>query len=205
MAVQKQLLRSAHSVGTTRRARARAYGWLMALSLAIIGIYCAFFIVFLGRTGPRDADQFLVFHSLQYWNATMFGLDKQWTPLMCAGLSMAGEPQIPFMSLSMCLSYLLGPYWGLKTAIPIYFSLGWVGAFLYAGLWLRSREQRMLARCHHSSPSLGWCLCTGSIHLGTILAPDGSDCMRRTRGGCIGCRLLVAHGSGAGRVSAPDS
>jgi len=75
MAVQKQLLRSAHSVGTTRRARARAYGWLMALSLAIIGIYCAFFIVFLGRTGPRDADQFLVFHSLQYWNATMFGLD----------------------------------------------------------------------------------------------------------------------------------
>jgi len=117
----------------------------MALSLAIIGIYCAFFIAFLGRTGPRDADQFLVFHSLQYWNATMFGLDKQWTPLMCAGLSMAGEPQIPFMSLSMCLSYLLGPYWGLKIAIPIYFSLGWVGAFLYAGLWLRSREQRVLA------------------------------------------------------------
>jgi hypothetical protein len=117
----------------------------MVLSLAIIVIYGVFFITFLGRTGPRDADQFLVFHSLQYWNATMFGLAKQWTPLMCAGLSMAGEPQIPFMSLSMCLSYLLGPYWGLKIAIPIYFSLGWVGAFLYAGLWLKSREQRMLA------------------------------------------------------------
>jgi hypothetical protein len=86
-----------------------------------------------------------VFHSLQHWNATIFGLAKQWTPLMCAGLSMAGEPQIPFMSLSMCLSYLLGPYWGLKIAIPIYFSLGWAGAFLYAGLWFKSREQRMLA------------------------------------------------------------
>ena len=117
----------------------------MVLSVAIIVIYGVFFITFLGQTGPRDADQFLVFHSLQYWNATMFGLAKQWTPLMCAGLSMAGEPQIPFMSLSMCLSYLLGPYWGLKIAIPIYFSLGWVGAFLYAGLWLKSREQRMLA------------------------------------------------------------
>ena len=117
----------------------------MVLSFAIIVIYGVFFITFLGQTGPRDADQFLVFHSLQYWNATMFGLAKQWTPLMCAGLSMAGEPQIPFMSLSMCLSYLLGPYWGLKIAIPIYFSLGWVGAFLYSGLWLKSREQRMLA------------------------------------------------------------
>jgi hypothetical protein len=70
----------------------------MVLSLAIIGIYGVFFIIFLGHTGPRDADQFLVFHSLQYWNATMFGLAKQWTPLLCAGLSMAGEPQIPTSS-----------------------------------------------------------------------------------------------------------
>jgi len=50
----------------------------------------------------------LVFHSLQYWNASMFGMAKQWTPLMCSGLSMAGEPQVPFMSLSMALSYMLG-------------------------------------------------------------------------------------------------
>src|SRR5258708_12667487 len=101
----------------------RALTWLMVLSMAIIMIYGVFFITFLGQTGPRDADQFLVFHSLQYWNATMFGLAKQWTPLMCAGLSMAGEPQIPFMSLSMCLTYLLGPYWRLNIPIPIYFSL----------------------------------------------------------------------------------
>jgi hypothetical protein len=60
--------------------------------VAIVVIYGTFFITFLGQTGPRDADQFLVFHSLQYWNATMFGLAKQWTPLICAGLSVAGEP-----------------------------------------------------------------------------------------------------------------
>src|SRR6266849_2488088 len=108
--------------------------WLSALSSGIVAVYALFYAIFLSQSGPKDGDQFLVFHSLQYWNATMFGLAKQWTPLMCAGLSMAGEPQIPFMSLSMCLSYLLGPYWGLKIAIPIYFSLGWVGAFLYAGL-----------------------------------------------------------------------
>ena len=132
-------------MGTATRARTRARAWLIVLASAIIVIYGVFFITFLGHTGPRDADQFLVFHSLQFWNATMFGLAKQWTPLMCAGLSMAGEPQIPFMSLSICLSYLFGPFWGLKIAIPIYFSLGWVGAFLYAGLWFKSGEQRMLA------------------------------------------------------------
>src|ERR1700732_5336796 len=129
--------------GMTLRPFARR--WLSALSFGIVALYALFYVVFLSRSGPKDGDQFLVFHSLQYWNATMFGLAKQWTPLMCAGLSMAGEPQIPFMSLSMCLSFLRGPYWGLKLAIPIYFSLGWVGAFLYAGLWFKSREQRMLA------------------------------------------------------------
>jgi hypothetical protein len=119
--------------------------WLSALSLGIVTIYAVFYVVFLSRSGPKDGDQFLVFHSLQYWNASMFGIAKQWTPLMCSGLSMAGEPQVPFMSLSMALSYLLGPLWGVKLAGAIYLSAGWAGAFLYAGLWLRLNAQRTLA------------------------------------------------------------
>jgi hypothetical protein len=75
----------------------------------------------------------------------MFGIAKQWTPLMCSGLSMAGEPQVPFMSLSMALSYMLGPLWGVKLASAIYLSLGWTGAFLYAGLWVKLNAQRTLA------------------------------------------------------------
>ncbi len=64
---------------------------------------------------------------------------------MCSGLSLAGEPQVPFMSLSMLLSYVLGPLWGLKLATLTYFVAGWVGAFLYAGLWLKQFGQRALA------------------------------------------------------------
>src|SRR6202521_1226469 len=116
--------------------------WLRALSLGIVTVYAVFYVVFLSRSGPKDGDQFLVFHSLQYWNASMFGMAKQWTPLMCSGLSMAGEPQVPFMSLSMALSYLLGPLWGVKLATAIYLAAGWFGGFLYAGLRLTMKWQR---------------------------------------------------------------
>ncbi len=125
--------------------RPAARRWLSALSLGIVAVYVLFYAVFLSKSGPKDGDQFLVFHSLQYWNASMFGIAKQWTPLMCSGLSMAGEPQVPFMSLSMALSYMLGPLWGVKLAIAIYFLAGWTGAYLYAGLWFRLNAQRTLA------------------------------------------------------------
>ena len=125
--------------------RPLARRWLRALSLGIVAVYALFYVVFLSQSGPKDGDQFLVFHSLQYWNASMFGIAKQWTPLMCSGLSMAGEPQVPFMSLSMALSYMLGPLWGVKLAIAIYFLAGWAGAYLYAGLWLKLNAQRTLA------------------------------------------------------------
>lgn len=124
---------------------APARRWLLAFTMGIVAAYLLLFVFYLRSTGPADADQFLVFHSLQYWNAQMFGLAKQWSPLMCSGLSLAGEPQVPFMSLSMLLSYGIGPFWGLKLAIFIYFVAGWVGAWLYASLWLRLPLQRALA------------------------------------------------------------
>jgi hypothetical protein len=49
------------------------------------------------------------------------------------------------MSLSMMLTYVLGPLWGLKLATLLYFIMGWAGAWLYAGLWLKSSSQRALA------------------------------------------------------------
>jgi hypothetical protein len=119
--------------------------WLSAFSVGIVGLYALHWIVFFGQTGPQDGDQYLVFHTLQYWNASLFGLAKQWTPLMCAGLSLAGEPQVPFMSFSMVLSYLLGPLLGVRIATIVYLILGWCGAYLYAGLWLRYRAQCVLA------------------------------------------------------------
>jgi hypothetical protein len=119
--------------------------WLLALSLGVIALYVLFILVFFRESGPRDGDQFLVFHRLQYWNASLFGISKQWTPLMCSGLSLAGEPQVPFMSLSMAMSYLLGPLWGVRLATCIYLVAGWWGGFLYGGIWLRIRLQRTLA------------------------------------------------------------
>lgn len=119
--------------------------WLSAFSIGIVVVYAALFLWFLFRMGPKDQDQFLVFHELQYWNTSLFGLAKQWTPLMCSGLSLAGEPQVPFMSLSMMLSYVLGPFWGLKLATFAYFVIGWVGAYLYSGLWFKLFAQRTLA------------------------------------------------------------
>lgn len=122
-----------------------AYVWLAVLTLSVLIVYALFFVLFFDRSGPSDSDQYLVFHRLQYWNAELFGLSKQWTPVMCSGVSMAGEPQIPFMSLGMALSYEVGPLWGVKSALVIYLGLGWSGALLYSGLWLRIPLQRCLA------------------------------------------------------------
>src|SRR5580692_2391743 len=125
--------------------RPLARRWLSALSLGIVAVYAVFYVVFLSQSGPKDGDQYLVFHSLQYWNSSMFGMAKQWTPLMCSGFSMAGEPQVPFMSLSMALSYVLGPLNGVKSSLVIYLILGWIGAYLYAGLRLTFKWERLLA------------------------------------------------------------
>jgi hypothetical protein len=119
--------------------------WLGVFSIGIAVVYAVLFICFWNRTGPVDHDQSIVFHELQLWNRTLFGLAKQWTPVMCSGLSLAGEPQVPFMSLSMMLTYVLGPLAGIKIATLIYFVAGWVGAYLYAGLWLEQSGPRVLA------------------------------------------------------------
>lgn len=118
---------------------------MRVLSRGIVLVYLLLFLTLLGKVGPQDQDQFLVFHQLQYWNSTFFGMAKQWTPLLCGGLSLAGEPQVPFMSLSMALAYVLGPFWALKAATVLYFIAGWAGAYLYAGLWVRQPEPRFLA------------------------------------------------------------
>jgi len=120
-------------------------GWLTAFSLAIVLAYLLPWFALLGVVGPKDFDQFLAFHQQQYWNASLFGLAKQWSPLMCSGLSLAGEPQVPFMSLSMLLSYAIGPLAALDTAIALWFIAGWAGAYLYAGLWLQGAGRRALA------------------------------------------------------------
>lgn len=64
---------------------------------------------------------------------------------MCSGLSLAGEPQVPFASLTMLLAYVLGPLPGIVVGIAIYFALGWAGAYLYSGLWFPERQRRALA------------------------------------------------------------
>jgi hypothetical protein len=119
--------------------------WSGAFTLAIPAAYGLALVLFAGRVGPSDYDQFLVFHELQYWNAMLFGLAKQWTPVMCSGLSLAGEPQVPFASLPMLLGYAFGPLPGIVASNIAYLSLGWIGGYLYSGLWFPERMRRALA------------------------------------------------------------
>ncbi len=138
--------------------------WELAFAAVVIVPYLAFFAFSAGRVGPQDLDQFLVFHELQYWNSTLFGTAKQWTPVLCGGLSLAGEPQVPFASLSMVFGYLLGPLRGIETALVIYVSLGWLGAYLYAGAALLNRRERALAATLFiGNPFLMWRLAVGQI------------------------------------------
>lgn len=118
---------------------------LCALILGIPAVYAALLVVAWNHVGPRDFDQFVVFHELQLWNWQLFGFAKQWSPVLCSGVSLAGEPQVPSSSLSMLITYALGPLRGLQLASVIYFACGWLGAYLYAGLWLAGSRTRALA------------------------------------------------------------
>jgi hypothetical protein len=119
--------------------------WSRAFTVAIPAAYGLALLLGAQRVGPADYDQFLVFHELQYWNVMLFGLAKQWTPVMCSGLSLAGEPQVPFASLPMLLGYALGPLPGIVLGNAIYLTLGWVGGYLYSGLWFPEPARRALA------------------------------------------------------------
>src|SRR5581483_2477339 len=119
--------------------------WWAAFTFVIPLLYVVILTLCSRRVGTSDYDQFLVFHELQYWNANLFGIAKQWTPVMCAGLSLAGEPQVPFASLTMLLAYALGPLAGLVLGTLVYLGIGWVGCYLYSGLWFQEQRPRMLA------------------------------------------------------------
>jgi hypothetical protein len=119
--------------------------WWGAFTFAIPVVYGVILTLCARRVGTADYDQFLVFHELQYWNATFFGLAKQWSPVMCAGMSLAGEPQVPFGSLTMLLSYLLGPLTGIVAGTLLYLTIGWLGGYLYSGLWFQEQRARLLA------------------------------------------------------------
>jgi hypothetical protein len=119
--------------------------WIRLFWIGIAAFYAALFLFFFNRVGLNDNDQFLMFHELQFWNSNLFGFSKQWTPMLVGGISMAGDPQIPLLSLSMMLSYVLGPFYGLRLATILYFIIGWAGAWLYSGLVLKRFEAQALA------------------------------------------------------------
>src|SRR5882724_1802554 len=119
--------------------------WWAAFTFAIPLVYGLVLTLFAHRVGTADYDQYLVFHELQYWNATLFGLAKQWSPVMCSGLSLAGEPQVPFGSLTMLLGYMMGPLAGIVTGTLLYLAIGWLGCYLYSGLWSPQPRARLLA------------------------------------------------------------
>ena len=119
--------------------------WMRCFWVGIAAFYAALFLFFFNRVGLNDNDQFLMFHELQFWNSRLFGFSKQWSPMLVGGISLAGDPQVPFLSLSMMLSYVLGPFYGLRVATILYFVLGWAGAWLYSGLVFKKSEFRALA------------------------------------------------------------
>jgi hypothetical protein len=104
----------------------------LALTFGIPALYVLVLGAFLLRKGDTDWDQMLAFHQIELWNARMFGIEKQWNPLMAGGMSLAGDPQIPVLSPSILLARILPPAAALKAAVLLFVAIGWTGAFLLA-------------------------------------------------------------------------
>ena len=119
--------------------------WVRLWAAAVPLAYLLAFLATWNRVGLRDHDHALTAHNLQYWNFQLFGIAKQWTPLLCGGLHLGADPYMHFASFSMLLAYAIGPFAGLRLAAVAYFAVGWLGAYLYAGLCLSERATRALA------------------------------------------------------------
>jgi hypothetical protein len=118
---------------------------LLAFPIAVLLAYAILLALFFDRVGLRDNDHAVAAHHQQYWNQQLFGIARQWSPLMCGGLSLAANPFVHFFSLSMALGYLCGPFLGLRLAVVAYLATGFASAYLYAGLMLRDRLLRLVA------------------------------------------------------------
>jgi len=93
--------------------------------IGVIALYVLFSSFSFRSVRPERRGSFLVFHSLQYWNAAC-SVVQAMDPLMCSGLSLAGEPQVPSWSLSMALSYVWGSLVGSSTDPATILVAGWI-------------------------------------------------------------------------------
>jgi hypothetical protein len=124
--------RQASSRWWCERCRDFRFSPTLVLTLAIPLIYAIVFGSFLFREGDSDWDQLLSFHELSLWNSKLFGIAKQWNPLMRGGMSLAGDPQVPIFSASMILTHAVDPAAAIKIASLLFLLLGGLGTWLLA-------------------------------------------------------------------------
>lgn len=132
--------------------RARAGDWLAcrvtpvrALMVSIPSLYFVVFGAFLLRKGDCDWDQQLTFHRIALWNFEMSGLAKGWNPLMAGGMSLAGDPQVGVLSLSMLLSHLVPPAAAIKITCLLFLVVAGLGTYALSRRFGLDRETAWLA------------------------------------------------------------
>ena len=100
-----------YSIGRRNR-RAATFRWSAAFTWTIPVIYVAVLAAFAHRVSAPPTTTIPRLSRIAVLEFTLFGLAKQWSPVIVLGLSLAGEPQVPFGSLTMLLGYVLGPLTG---------------------------------------------------------------------------------------------
>jgi len=125
--------------------RANRFGVGRVLTLGIPIAYLVTFGLFLFVTGDKDWDQMLTFQRVALWGLALSGGRKEWNPVMAGGMSLAGEPQMGVLSLSMLLSRLVSPVAALKLAACAFLAAGWAGTYALARRYRLSERTSALA------------------------------------------------------------
>ena len=117
----------AEALRTARRARWVAGALAAAIALPLVA--------YLPHIGGWDNDQMVALHALARWNLFAFGPVKQWDPLLCGGTSLAGDPQVPVLSVTALLGYALGPLLGVRLGCALLVVVGFAGARRLGRVW----------------------------------------------------------------------
>lgn len=114
--------------------------WLGSSGLWFSAAVASFFVPFLlnwGVIGVGDFDQFATFNQIALWWYALGDWQGTWSPFLCGGSTLQGNPQIPLFHPNLLLYILFGPVKGMGVSLVLWCLVG------ATGMWLLLRDLKV--------------------------------------------------------------
>lgn len=118
--------------------------FVVLLGLFVIAIWALPIWFTPGMTGIADWDTAM--HRFEAIRLTVmeFGEWPGHNPWTIGGVPLLGNPTVSLLSVNGLMVLFFGAFWGLKLAVLVYLSIGFIGAWKLSGIWWKYRFIRLI-------------------------------------------------------------